>query len=163
MTAELLASGFKIKFGFIEMIASEEIDWASPELLRELTAKVVAGYVSNNAVPLADLPALIDSVRDAFLKVSGGVEVSADQGPTLMPAVNPKKSITADYIICLEDGKKFKSLKRHLRNSFGLTPEQYRVKWNLGPSYPMVAPNYSATRSELASKMGLGRKPKTVQ
>lgn len=145
------------------MIDLVEKHTAFADLLLEPTAKIVAGYVGNNAVPLADLPVLIDEVYAALVGVGGATEEIAAAGPTPVPAVNPKKSITPDYIVCLEDGKKFKSLKRHLKTSYDLTPEQYREKWSLDPSYPMVAPHYAATRSELAKKMGLGRKWKAAR
>ncbi|NMG38964.1 transcriptional regulator [Chelativorans sp. ZYF759] len=128
------------------------------DMLIELTADVVAAYVSNNPVPAGELPSLIADVHTALGKVgSASEQAPADK---LKPAVNPKRSITDDYIICLEDGKKFKSLKRHLMTHYGLTPEQYREKWGLDSNYPMVAPNYAAARSQLAKKMGLGRKRK---
>ena len=121
-----------------------------------LTANIVSAYVSNNTVPAGDIPGLINQVHAALVRVSGGHgETAAD---ALKPAVTVKKSITAEYIVCLEDGKKFKSLKRHLRTQYNITPEQYREKWGLPPDYPMVAPNYSATRSRLAKDNGLGRK-----
>ncbi len=129
------------------------------EMLIELTADVVAAYVSNNPVPAGDLPNLIAEVHAALGRVGGTAEVpTADKQK---PAVNPKRSVHDDYIVCLEDGKKFKSLKRHLMTHYGLSPEQYREKWGLDPSYPMVAPNYAAARSQLAKKMGLGRKKKS--
>jgi predicted transcriptional regulator len=124
--------------------------------LIELTADVVAAYVSNNPVPLTDLPNLIAEVHAALGRVSGSVEAVVVEKQK--PAVNPKKSIHDDYLICLEDGKKFKSLKRHLMTHYGLTPDEYREKWGLDSSYPMVAPNYAEARSALAKKMGLGRK-----
>jgi predicted transcriptional regulator len=121
----------------------------------ELTAEIVSAYVSNNPVPAADMPGLINQVHSALTRVSGG---QADVQPEpLKPAVSVKKSITPDYIVCLEDGKKFKSLKRHLRTQYNMTPEQYRDKWGLPPDYPMVAPNYAAARSQLAKQMGLGQ------
>ncbi|TKT81209.1 MucR family transcriptional regulator [Aquamicrobium sp. LC103] len=128
------------------------------DTLIELTADVVAAYVSNNPVPVGELPNLIADVHAALGRV-GGV---AEQAPVdkQKPAVNPKKSVHDDYIICLEDGKKFKSLKRHLMTHYNLTPDQYREKWGLDANYPMVAPNYAAARSQLAKKMGLGRKRK---
>lgn len=132
---------------------------ASDNLI-ELTADVVAAYVSNNPVQAADLPSLIADVHSALGRVGGGTGIVAQEKPK--PAVNPKKSVHDDYIICLEDGKKFKSLKRHLMTHYGLTPEQYREKWGLEPNYPMVAPNYAAARSQLAKKMGLGRKRKAA-
>lgn len=128
------------------------------EMLIELTADVVAAYVSNNPVPVGELPNLIADVHSALGKVGGGVEQPpADKQK---PAVNPKRSVHDDYIVCLEDGKKFKSLKRHLMTHYNLTPDQYRDKWALDANYPMVAPNYAAARSQLAKKMGLGRKRK---
>lgn len=131
------------------------------EMLIELTADVVAAYVSNNPVPAGDLPNLIADVHAALGRIGGAVETAvADKQK---PAVNPKRSVQDDYIICLEDGKKFKSLKRHLMTHYGLTPDQYREKWGLDPSYPMVAPSYAAARSQLAKKMGLGRKRKTTR
>jgi predicted transcriptional regulator len=128
------------------------------DMLIELTADVVAAYVSNNPVPVGELPNLIADVHAAL----GRVGSTTEQAPAdkQKPAVNPKKSIHDDYLICLEDGKKFKSLKRHLMTHYGLTPDQYREKWGLDASYPMVAPNYAAARSLLAKKMGLGRKAK---
>lgn len=126
------------------------------DMLIELTADVVAAYVSNNPVPAGDLPNLISDVHTALGKVGTAAEQAPADKPK--PAVNPKRSVTDDYIICLEDGKKFKSLKRHLMTHYGLTPEQYREKWGLDSNYPMVAPNYAAARSRLAKKMGLGRK-----
>jgi predicted transcriptional regulator len=121
----------------------------------ELTAEIVSAYVSNNPVPAADMPGLINQVHTALTRVSAG---QADAQPEpLKPAVSVKKSITPDYIVCLEDGKKFKSLKRHLRTQYNMTPEQYRDKWGLPPDYPMVAPNYAAARSQLAKQMGLGQ------
>ena len=120
-----------------------------------LTADIVSAYVSNNSVPTAEIPALINQVYAALARVSSGRgEFSADSA---RPAVAVKKSITADYIVCLEDGKKFKSLKRHLRTKYNMTPEQYRDKWGLPTDYPMVAPNYAAARSQLAKQMGLGQ------
>jgi predicted transcriptional regulator len=126
--------------------------------LIELTAEVVSAYVSNNSVSASDLPMLIGEVYNALNRV-GSVPVVPPAEP-LKPAVNPKKSITPDYIICLEDGKKFKSLKRHLSTMYNMTPEQYREKWGLAADYPMVAPNYAEARSRLAKEMGLGQKRK---
>jgi predicted transcriptional regulator len=121
----------------------------------ELTADIVSAYVSNNSVQAAEIPALISQVHGALLRVSSGQgEASAEP---LKPAVPVKRSITNDYLVCLEDGKKFKSLKRHLRTQYNMTPEQYREKWGLPPDYPMVAPNYAAARSRLAKQMGLGQ------
>jgi predicted transcriptional regulator len=128
------------------------------EMLIELTADVVAAYVSNNSVSATELPGLIAEIHAALGRAGSGAEQAVADKPK--PAVNPKKSITDDYIICLEDGKKFKSLKRHLMTHYGLTPDQYREKWGLDSSYPMVAPNYALARSNLAKEMGLGRKRK---
>ena len=121
----------------------------------ELTAEIVSAYVSNNTVSAGDIPGLINQVHAALSKVSGkSTEGSAEP---LKPAISVKKSITPEYIVCLEDGKKFKSLKRHLRTQYNMTPEQYREKWGLNADYPMVAPNYAAARSQLAKQMGLGQ------
>src|SRR5262245_25304867 len=120
-----------------------------------LTAEIVSAYVSNNTVASADIPALINQVHSALIRVSSG-EAPPSSEP-LKPAVPVKRSINPDYIVCLEDGKKFKSLKRHLRTQYSMTPEQYRDKWSLPPDYPMVAPNYAAARSQLAKQMGLGQ------
>ena len=121
----------------------------------ELTATIVSAYVSHNSVPSVDLPALIGHVHSALTRVSSGYGEMPSEPPK--PAVSVKKSITPDHIVCLEDGKKFKSLKRHLRTQYNMTPEQYREKWGLAPDYPMVAPNYAAARSHLAKQMGLGQ------
>jgi predicted transcriptional regulator len=121
----------------------------------ELTADIVSAYVSNNSVPSADIPALIGQIHSALKRVSGG-QAAAPAEP-LKPAVPIKRSISSDFIVCLEDGLKFKSLKRHLRTRYNLTPDQYREKWALPPDYPMVAPNYAAARSQLAKQMGLGQ------
>jgi predicted transcriptional regulator len=120
-----------------------------------LTARIVSAYVSNNTVAAQDLSALINQVHSALTRVSSGLgELPSEP---LRPAVSVKKSITPEHIVCLEDGKKFKSLKRHLRTQYGMTPEQYRDKWGLPADYPMVAPNYAAARSQLAKQMGLGQ------
>jgi len=121
----------------------------------QLTANIVSAYVSNNTVASGDIPNLIGQVHAALLRVSGGQ--ATPPAEPLKPAVPVKRSITSDYIVCLEDGKKFKSLKRHLRTQYDMTPEQYRDKWTLPPDYPMVAPNYAAARSQLAKQMGLGQ------
>jgi predicted transcriptional regulator len=122
----------------------------------QLTANIVSAYVSNNTVSSAEIPALISQVYSALMRVTNGGHVAAPAEP-LKPAVPVKRSITAEHIVCLEDGKKFKSLKRHLRTQYDMTPDQYRAKWNLPPDYPMVAPNYAAARSQLAKQMGLGQ------
>lgn len=123
-----------------------------------LVADVVAAYVGNNSIRPGELPSLIADVHAAFVK-AGGEKAGEAEVEKQKPAVNPKRSVFPDYIICLEDGKKFKSLKRHLMTHYELTPEQYREKWDLDPNYPMVAPNYAEARSSLAKQMGLGRKP----
>ena len=123
--------------------------------LIDLAADIVSAYVSNNTVPAADLPALIADVHRALNSTQMGLQQPEPE--PLKPAVNPKKSVFPDYIVCLEDGKKFKSLKRHLRTHYDLSPEEYRDKWGLAADYPMVAPNYAAARSALAKKMGLGQ------
>lgn len=136
-------------------VRSMMTDATGPVNFIELTADIVSAYVSNNSVPAADLPALIGDVHSALVRVVGpGAPVAVE---ATKPAISVKKSVTNDYIICLEDGKKFKSLKRHLRTQYNMTPEQYREKWALPPDYPMVAPNYAAARSNLAKKMGLGQ------
>lgn len=124
--------------------------------LVKLTADIVAAYVSHNTIVAGDLPVLIDSVSDALRIAARKDSLQGSEKPT--PAIPIKKSITPDYLICLEDGKKFKSLKRHLRTHYDLSPDQYREKWGLPYDYPMVAPNYAAARSVLAKKMGLGKK-----
>ena len=121
----------------------------------ELAADIVSAFVSNNSVPVADLPALIGNVHAALNTLASGSAQQVVEEPKA-PAVSIKKSVQPDYIVCLHDGKRFKSLKRHLRTTYNLTPEQYRAKWGLAHDYPMVAPNYAASRSELAKRMGLG-------
>jgi predicted transcriptional regulator len=125
--------------------------------LIDLTAEIVAAYVGKNTVTQAELPKLIGEVHRAL---SGAVSNPAarEELTEIKPAVTVKKSLTADYLICLEDGKKFKSLKRHLRSHYNLSPEQYREKWGLPADYPMVAPNYAQARSSLAKRMGLGQR-----
>lgn len=120
-----------------------------------LTAEIASAYVAKNRLPQAGLPELIASISDSIRKL--GEPVSAPEAAPV-PAVNPRKSVHPDYIVCLEDGKKFKSMKRHL-TAHGLTPQQYRAKWGLPADYPMTAPNYSATRSAMAKDIGLGQKP----
>jgi predicted transcriptional regulator len=124
--------------------------------LIELSADIVCAYVSHNALSPMDLPKLIAEVHTSLK----GLHSTQAPEPVeeLKPAIRVSKSVTPDYIVCLEDGKKFKSLKRHLRTHYNLSPEEYREKWGLAPEYPMVAPNYSATRSRLAKDNGLGRK-----
>ncbi|MBL8702501.1 MAG: MucR family transcriptional regulator [Alphaproteobacteria bacterium] len=125
------------------------------DILR-MTAQVAAAYVGNNPVPAAQLSELIRTIHSSLVGLDAP---SAAPVGDLVPAVPIKKSVSPDFIICLEDGKKLKMLKRHLRTSYGITPEQYRAKWGLPPDYPMVAPNYAEQRSEFAKKIGLGKKP----
>jgi predicted transcriptional regulator len=122
-----------------------------------LMTEIVSAHVANNAVTGNDVPDLIQSVFNKLNELATGEEASPVE---LTPAVPIKKSVTDDYIICLEDGKKLKMLKRHLMTAYNMTPEEYRAKWGLKPDYPMVAPNYAAKRQELAKKIGLGRKPR---
>jgi len=128
----------------------------TPDLV-EIAVDVVAAFVANNSLPIGELPALIQTVHGAVAKLASGADTPAvSQAAAKEPAVPIRKSITPDYLICLEDGKKYKSLKRHLAG-LGLTPAQYREKWKLPADYPMVAPNYAAQRSALAKKLGLGQ------
>ncbi len=122
----------------------------------ELTADIVSAYVGRNSLPVSELPRLIAEVNMAVARLE-----APEPEPVVKPKpmVSVKSSVTPDYIICLEDGKRFKSLRRHLNSSFGLSPEQYRAKWDLPADYPMVAPNYATARSEMAKRLGLGRKP----
>lgn len=129
---------------------------AEKEGLIDLAADIVAAYVSKNTVPAGELSGLIRDVYGALDHVAK--QPDAAEQVELKPAVSIRRSVTPDYIICLEDGKKFKSLKRHLRTHYDLSPEEYREKWSLPHDYPMVAPNYAKSRSELAKKMGLGQK-----
>jgi predicted transcriptional regulator len=128
--------------------------------LVELSASVVSAYVSHNALSATDVPKLIGQVHQALMSL--GQAAPVELAPELKPAVPVKKSITPDYLVCLEDGKKFKSLKRHLRTEYDMSPDEYRQRWGLPPDYPMVAPNYSEARSALAKSIGLGRKPEVV-
>jgi predicted transcriptional regulator len=124
--------------------------------LIELSSEIVAAYVGHNALSPGDLPKLIGEVYSALKTLGSSPAVSEAEAPK--PAVTVRRSVTADYLVCLEDGKKFKSLKRHLMTHHSLSPQQYREKWGLPSDYPMVAPNYSETRSSLAKSSGLGRK-----
>ena len=136
------------------MAETQQID--KTELLA-LTSEIVSSHVSNNPVAMSELPGLIESI---FGKLNDLAQGTAEEEVELVPAVPIKKSVTNDYIICLEDGRKLKMLKRHLATAYGMTPEDYRARWNLPSDYPMVAPAYAAKRQELAKKIGLGRKPK---
>jgi predicted transcriptional regulator len=122
-----------------------------------LTAEIVSAHVANNTIVQTEVPDLIQSVFAKLADLAGGEDSASVE---LTPAVPIKKSVTDDFIICLEDGKKLKMLKRHLMTAYGMTPEEYRARWGLKPDYPMVAPNYAAKRQELAKKIGLGRKPR---
>jgi len=137
------------------MAPNTDVQSVKTDDILKLTTEIVAAYVSNNPIPVSEVPAMIKSVHGTL----GGL-VGASQGEvqtTQKPAIPIKRSVTPDYIICLEDGKKLKMLKRYLRSNYNLTPEEYRAKWGLPADYPMVAPNYAAQRSEFAKKIGLGR------
>ena len=134
---------------------SEDQNTSRSELLA-LTVEIVSAYVSNNAIAPDQVAQLLQSVFDKLSSMAAEEETTAD----LIPAVPIKRSVTDDYIICLEDGRKLKMLKRHLMTAYGMTPEDYRKRWGLKPDYPMVAPNYSLKRKELAKNIGLGRKPR---
>lgn len=121
----------------------------------DMIVEIVSAYVGNNSLPASELPALIQNVSQAINSIQTGEEQKIEAPKE--PAVSVKKSIHPDHLICLEDGRKFKSLKRHLRTKYGMSPEEYRAKWNLPKDYPMVAPNYARARSELAKQMGLGQ------
>src|SRR5712691_8183563 len=136
-------------------MAEQIADKITEEHLLRMTTDVVAAYVSNNNLPTAQLPDFIASIY-ASLRTLDHKQEGGESG-ALKPAVPIRKSITPDYLICLEDGKKLKMLKRHLRSTYNMTPDEYRAKWGLAPDYPMVAPNYAARRSEFAKKIGLGR------
>lgn len=125
-----------------------------------VAAEIVAAYISNNSISVSDLPRLIGDVQGELKRLASG-EAKEASPAKLEPAIAIKKSVTPDFIFCLEDGKKFKSLKRHLRSHFDMSPDQYRAKWGLPNDYPMVAPNYAAQRSRLAKSLGLGQKGKT--
>jgi len=132
------------------------VDLVDQDELIELTAEIVAAYVSNNSVGSADLSPFITEIHLALHRAASGAAKPVSD--PAKPAVPIRKSITPDYIVCLEDGERFKSLKRHLRTKYDLTPEEYREKWHLPADYPMVAPNYAKARSALAKEMGLGQK-----
>lgn len=152
-------------YGFVEqppkkMVTSEPKKIMENEsnnsALVELTAEIVSAYVSNNPLQTGDISAVISDVHASLRRIAN--EENQPEAEPLKPAVSIKKSVTPDFLICLEDGKKFKSLKRHLRTHYDMSPEQYREKWGLPADYPMVAPSYAAARSRLAKEMGLGRK-----
>lgn len=137
------------------MAASTDVQLNKADEILSLASQIVAAYVSNNPVPVSELPAMIKSVHATLGSLSGSATPEALT--TQKPAVPIRRSITPEYIVCLEDGKKLKMLKRYLRSNYNLTPEEYRAKWGLSPDYPMVAPNYSSQRSDFAKKIGLGR------
>ena len=139
------------------MADTPETEISSTEILG-LTSEIVAAHVSNNTVATSDLPQLIEQVYKTLSQVGKGGEATQDK-PT--PAVPIKKSVTPDYIICLEDGKRLKMLKRHLKTAYNMTPEEYRERWGLSADYPMVAPNYAKQRSKLAKQIGLGTRPRS--
>jgi predicted transcriptional regulator len=138
-----------------------QVDIEISAKLTQLTADIVSAYVSNNTVRAEDLGSVIAGVHSALQQGSNGKAETAPEPQA--PAVPIKKSVTPDYIISLENGQKFKSIKRHLMNSYGMTPDEYRTKWGLPRDYPMVAPNYAKTRSDLARSLGLGRKASTQE
>ena len=133
----------------------QDTDKTSTEELLHMTAEVAAAYVSNNSLSVGQLSEVIRTIHSALTALDGAGGVA--EPPT--PAVPIRKSVTPDYIVCLEDGKKLKMLKRHLRSTYSLTPDQYRARWGLPADYPMVAPTYAAQRSAFAKKIGLGRSP----
>ena len=139
------------------MAETSETDIGSSELL-QLTSDIVAAHVSNNSVPSSELSGLIEQVYRTLEQVGKGPEPEADKP---IPAILVKKSIHPDYLVCLEDGKKLKMLKRHLKTSYDMSPEEYRERWNLPADYPMVAPNYAKQRSKLAKEIGLGRQSRS--
>ena len=133
---------------------SENNGLRSDDILK-LATEIVAAYVSNNPIPASEVPAMIKSVHSTLGGLGAGLQ--GDASSAQKPAIPVKRSVNPDYIVCLEDGKKLKMLKRYLRSNYGMTPEEYRAKWGLPADYPMVAPNYAAQRSEFAKKIGLGR------
>ncbi len=135
-----------------------ERELRGPPDLIELVSEIVSAYVAHNTVPVAELPKLIEKVHGVLSELGGNGAVPEKQ--ELKPAVAIRKSVTDDHIVCLEDGKQFKSLKRHLRTRYNMSPEEYREKWGLPADYPMVAPNYAKQRSQLARAMGLGQAKK---
>jgi predicted transcriptional regulator len=136
-------------------MASHDTESPGSESLLKLASEIVAAYVSNNPIPVGELPTMIKSVHSTLGGLSGAAP--GDLVTSQKPAIPIKKSITPEFLICLEDGKKLKMLKRYLRSRYGLSPDQYRTKWGLPADYPMVASNYAAQRSEFAKKIGLGK------
>jgi len=135
---------------------SDQLEHDEPDgAILRMTADIVSAYVSKNVLPATQIPEVINTVFSSLTCLNG--QPREVQAEPQKPAVPIRKSVTPEYIVCLEDGKKLKMLKRHLRSTYGMTPDEYRTKWNLPPDYPMVAPNYAAQRSEFAKKIGLGR------
>jgi predicted transcriptional regulator len=137
-----------------------DFDAKTHETMVSLTADIVSAHLSNNTVAVSDIPNLIANVHGALKGLSNGETVAEPERPE--PAVSIRSSVKPDYIVCLEDGKKLKMLRRHLMTAYNMTPEQYRARWNLPADYPMTAPNYAETRRSLAKQIGLGRKPKAA-
>ncbi len=135
-------------------MAEETAKKEQGDVLR-MAVDIVAAYVANNTVPAGQVPEVINTVYNSLNSLDGGPEAAPEPAK---PAVSVRRSVTPDYIVCLEDGKKLKMLKRHLRAAYDMSPEEYRAKWGLAADYPMVAPNYAAQRSAFAKKIGLGRK-----
>ena len=141
--------------GIEAMAQNSETHVLKSDDILKLATEIVAAYVSNNPIPVSEVPAMIKSVHSTLGGLGG---TSQGEAPTAQkPAIPVKRSVTPDYIVCLEDGKKLKMLKRYLRSNYSMSPEEYRAKWGLPADYPMVAPNYAAQRSEFAKKIGLGR------
>lgn len=137
-----------------------DFDAKTHETMVSLTADIVSAHLSNNTVAVSDIPNLIANVHGALKGLSNGETTAEPERPE--PAVSIRSSVKPDYIVCLEDGKKLKMLRRHLMTAYNMTPEQYRARWNLPADYPMTAPNYAETRRSLAKQIGLGRKPKAA-
>ena len=159
LTQEIRAPIMGIGTKFWEFLGRKMAETAAPKMAEEellrMTADVVAAYVSNNTLPTAQLAEVINAVYNSLKSLEG--QAAEPQPEPLKPAVAIRKSVTPDYLVCLEDGKKLKMLKRHLRSTYNMTPDEYRAKWGLPADYPMVAPNYAEQRSEFAKKIGLGR------
>src|SRR5271170_3420255 len=159
LTQEIRASIMGLTCIFTDLSRQEMAESAAPKMAEEellrMTADVVAAYVSNNTLPTTQLAEVINAVYNSLKSLEG--QPAESQPEPLKPAVPVRRSVTPDYLVCLEDGKKLKMLKRHLRSTYNMTPDEYRAKWSLPADYPMVAPNYAEQRSEFAKKIGLGR------
>lgn len=138
-------------------MSDQNAEMVSRDEILRMAVDVVAAYLSNNQLPAGQIPEVIDTVFRSLSTLDGSAAEAKPEHQK--PAIAVRRSVTPEYIVCLEDGKKLKMLKRHLRTTYNMTPEEYRAKWNLSPDYPMVAPNYAKQRSEFAKKIGLGRKP----